>query len=269
MKIEEMIAIFIVLPILLCIVLGVAYIARRAKTVQGNIIKRNIALIKEMLGNDVEYVDKGKLPFHIVGEDPSLHAKYANSCKCRDMLKGNYKGVDYIVTNMITMHSEGYGEVSNSIFSGSYILFNVRKSQIKPLYACSNHFWQDFNVKESLHFNVHNKELYESNSIGNRSNFKLLLSNADWNRQEVSSQAFSMLQPFFQDNKHSVSLFVYTDGKIGIALRNYKLFNFYQGRLPELDDIASENTNVREIIQRDAKLIKHYLEKVHVMLKQN
>lgn len=268
MKIEEIIAIGIVLPLLLSVVLGIAYYARKAKNVHVNILMRNITLIKDILGFEMEYVEKGKLPFHIVGEDPSLHAKYANSCICSDMLQGNYKGIDYTVTNMVTTHSKGYSigtdETSYSIFSGFYIFFNVHVSKIKPLYACSNDFWKDFNVKKSLHFKVRNKDIYESN---NPFYFNLLLDNVSWNSNSDQSKLYMVLESFFQETQQPVSIFIYTDGQIGIAVRDYKLFNFNQGYLPQLNNSASESTHVREIIQNDVKMIKNYLDQLHVLIK--
>lgn len=264
MKVEEIIAVGVVLPILLSIVLGFAFFARKTKTAQGNMVKRNIALIKETLGSSVEYMDKGKLPYHIVGEDPSLHANYANSCLCRHMLTGNYKGTNYVVTNMETTHSKGYGEISHSIFSGSYIFLNVRLDDVKPLYACHNDFWKDFNVKGNLHFKTRSKEIYE----GNFMNFKLLLAKEHWNKNEITSNVRAMLQALFLQSDHSISLFVYSDGKLGLAIRNYKFFNFHKGKLPELNDNASESTFIRAMVQKDAKVIKDYLERLQPLLKQ-
>lgn len=262
---KDMIALVVILPILLFIILGIVYIVNRAKNVHKYAIERNIALIKETLGYEVEYLPKGQLPFNIVGEDPSLHSNYANSCICRDMIKGNYKGIDYDVTNMKTKHSDGYGDIPYSIFSGFYILFHMQNSNNKPLYACSNNFWKDFNVKGNLHFKLSDEELVESNVIGNQAKYKLLLS-SDWMRNSSNSDFFVKMQDFFESNKQLTSIYIYSDGKIGLAIRDYNLFDFYQGRLPELNFNASEITNVREIIQKDAKLIKNYLDNLMILL---
>src|SRR4051812_28648731 len=72
----------LLLPLLLFIILGIAYFGSKFKANQQNFMTANDDLIKGIFGKDVYYQPKGHLPFNTIGIDPSVSAKQANSCRC-------------------------------------------------------------------------------------------------------------------------------------------------------------------------------------------
>lgn len=261
---ENIIVFVVILPIILFVVLGFAYFARKIKNDKVTSVESNIHIINNILNNNMHYIKKGKIPFQSISQDPSLHVNHANSCLCNHMLQGNYLGNEFVITNIKTMQSEGYGEVSNSIFSGVYILMNTNIHKYRPMYICSERFWHKFNHKGKLQFKVNNNTIYEAENANFRG-FKLLQTHDDWNLDDISKKLSNELELIFRNSNYDISFFIHSDKTIGMAISNFKMFEFDLRNIININSNDNQDKYIQNAIYKDAIQIKYFLEQLNIL----
>lgn len=119
---KKIITFGVLLPLLLVVIISIAYFGKKFTTVQQSFISEDYDIIKGILGDEVRYHANGMNPFQVIETDPSVTAEQANSCKSTHMLSGTYRGIDFTATNLVTSQSRGYATVDHSIFDGYYKL---------------------------------------------------------------------------------------------------------------------------------------------------
>ena len=259
---EKIIVFAFILPGLLLIVLGFTFFAKKYKSVQRNFVANNIDILKGLLGDAVVYHPEGKIPFHIVGEDPSLSAKFSNSCRCNHMLKGTYKNVEFIASNMETRHSRGYGEIDDTVFEGFYILLNGKNHVHEPIYVCQRNFWNEFNHRGSLHFTVNDTNIYEWENEEFSLPYKIVSLSEQTHHHFINDDRKKKLNHIFQDNPFLASIYYYPDGKIGMAVRHYNAFHFSEFKIFNIGEKELSNIEIRDKINKDTLKIREMIEQL-------
>ena len=259
-KFEGIIAFVIILPFLLMIVLGIAFFSKKFNQVQNHSVNANLDILKEILGDAIQYLPNGKIPFHLIGEDPSIAANHANSIICNHFLTGKYNGVEFISTNIETTNSRGYGEVDYSIFDGFYILLNVNVPYNQPVYFCSDNFWIEEKFNEPLQFSVNHTKIYEMKNGDDFRHFKILAANEQIYNYFNQSDYKELFNNLFKKQQYPISIFVFSNGTVGMAIRKYKAFNFSEFNIFSIGEKELEMHELREKISKDAQEIKGFLE---------
>lgn len=260
----NLIAIGVIVPVLLVIVIGVAFFAKKFEQAQRSFVTDHINIVKNVLGETVNYVPKAQIPYAVIGVDPSLNAKLANSSSCNHMLTGSYKGMEYHAFNVTTVRSHGYNagteDTAHSVFDGYYILTNVNIQSVKPIYVCNKDFWLDFHVKESLHFLVNGINIFETKYDNVYQTYKLLIPRETPSSKYLNRDVIEVLNRAFHNHTYPFSLFVNTNGKLGMAIRKYKVFEFSKFKLVNIDEKEINPQKIKDTIYKDTMEIKSFLE---------